>query len=120
MPVFRAQHAADVLDTNGDVLAVLAADDERGTKVGLVVQADEIRWDAIDALLDLAVYGRLAHRRAAHAGSGGHGCAKCAAADAMWSGGLVDPVAARRGTTATALHDEMRRQVEQDLATNDE
>lgn len=94
---------------------LLAADDERGGRVGLVVQGDGVSWDAVDGLLDLAVYGRLAHRLQEHNGSAGQGCQVCGAADRVWSGRLVDPVTARRGTTATVLHDEIRQQVLADL-----
>lgn len=96
-------------------VGVLAADDERGSRVGAVVQADEVGWDSIGQLLDLALYGRLAHRLREHNGSAGQGCPVCAAADRMWCTALVDPVVQRRGVSTTELHDEMRRLVLVDL-----
>lgn len=94
---------------------VLAADDERGHRVGAVTQADEVPWADVDALLDLALYGRLAHRLQEHNGSAGQGCPTCAAADRMWCTALVDPVVGRRGVSTTKLHDEMRRVVLADI-----
>jgi hypothetical protein len=96
-------------------VGVLAADDERGSRVGAVTQGDEIPWADVDGLLDLALYGRLAHRLREHNGSAGQDCPVCAAADRMWCTALVDPVVQRRGVSTTELHDEIRRQVLADL-----
>jgi hypothetical protein len=96
--------------------AVLAADDARGARVGAVTQGDEIAWGDVDALLDLALYGRLHHRLTEHNGAGGQNCEVCAAADRMWCTALVDPVVGRRGVSTTELHDEIRRQVLADVA----
>jgi hypothetical protein len=96
-------------------IGVLAADDERGARVGAVTQGDEIPWADVAALLDLALYGRLAHRLREHNGSAGQDCQACAAADRMWCTALVDPVVQRRRVSTTELHDEVRRLVLADL-----
>lgn len=95
--------------------AVLAADDARGQRVGAVTQGDEIAWADVDALLDLALYGRLHHRHTEHNGAGGPACPTCAAADRMWCTALVDPIVRRRGVSTTEVHDEIRRRVLADL-----
>jgi len=88
--------------------AVVDADDERGRSEGLVVQADKVSWTMLDALVDLALYGSLLHKEIPH--QRGRDCRWCRQAEAVWHTALIDPLLARRGLSATELHNEIRRE----------
>ncbi|MEO6701733.1 MAG: hypothetical protein ABIP57_09550 [Jatrophihabitantaceae bacterium] len=95
-------------------MRVLASDDRYGATVGLIVQGDELRWASIHGLVDLAIYGNLAHRDLAHAGGAGGDCELCSDGEAMWHNALIHQVVTDRGTTATQLHQRLRAVVERD------
>lgn len=95
---------------------VLEADDRHGAAHELIVQGDAALWPSIDGLVDLALYGRLAHRHLAHHGGAGEGCQLCQQADAMWHNALIEPLTRRRRRTATAMHDQIRLAVRRDIA----
>ncbi|HEX2903437.1 MAG TPA: hypothetical protein VHO01_08265 [Jatrophihabitans sp.] len=94
------------------VAVLLDADDEYGRGRGLVVVADRVSWSMLDALLDMALYGSLSHKRDPHP-PGGAGCRWCQQAQAMWHAALITPLTAARGITATQLHEQIRRAVGQ-------
>jgi hypothetical protein len=75
---------------------ILEADDEFGTRDGLVVQGDAVTWEAIDALFDLAIAGGRAHRSEHPAGVDPR-CATCRQFDAVWSVPIAEPIRLRRG-----------------------
>lgn len=95
---------------------VLAADDDYGSKQSLIVQGDALGWPAVDGLVDIAVYGMLAHRQLAHRGGAGQACPLCRQIRAMWHSALIDPVTTRRRITATDLHERARTIVLGELA----
>jgi hypothetical protein len=68
---------------------VLQADDERGTLAGLVVQGEDVNWQSLDGLVELAVYGMLTHRSLAHDGGLLTGCRLCQQSESMWQNDLV-------------------------------
>ena len=68
---------------------VLQADDERGAQAGLVVQGEDVNWQSLDALVELAVYGMLTHRSLAHDGGLLAGCRLCQQSESMWQNDLV-------------------------------
>lgn len=128
---WRATHAADALTRAREQLAtegirpgdeqsadlyaraVLAADDDFGAGDGLVVQGDEITWRQLDALLDLAMLARLAHGRLLHPDvDRPEDCEWCDRGDAMWHSAVIDPLTARRGTTASEVDAEVRAALE--------
>ncbi|MGI8665604.1 MAG: hypothetical protein ACR2N4_06190 [Jatrophihabitans sp.] len=98
---------------------ILEADDERGTRAGLVVQSDDVRWAAIDGLLDLAVYGMLAHRRLAHDGRPGTDCPMCQQAEAMWHNTLIGRVMREDVDASSELRDTTRATVEWTISQDD-
>lgn len=68
---------------------VLQADDDRGSRAGLVVQGEDVNWQSLDGLVELAVYGMLTHRSLAHDGRLLTECRLCRQAEAMWQNDLV-------------------------------
>jgi hypothetical protein len=68
---------------------VLHGDDERGSQTGLVVQGDNVNWDSLDGLVELAVYGMLTHRSFAHDGELIEDCRLCAQSESIWHNGLI-------------------------------
>ena len=68
---------------------VLQCDDGRGTQTGLVVQGDDVNWDSLDGLVELAVYGMLTHRSLAHDGELLDDCRLCAQSEAIWHNDLI-------------------------------
>lgn len=94
---------------------ILAADDRYGVAADLVVQGQDVSWAAIDGLVDLAIYGMLAHRRFVHAGGTTLDCARCGLA-ASWQPVLLEPVAARRHSSAERVLDELRAELAADLS----
>jgi hypothetical protein len=77
-------------------LRILEADDDFGSRDGLVVQGDGVTWQAIDALFDLAVVGGRAHR-ATHPAGVDLACTTCGQFDAVWSVPIAEPIRLRRG-----------------------
>ncbi|SOD75077.1 hypothetical protein SAMN05892883_4280 [Jatrophihabitans sp. GAS493] len=83
-------------------VAVLQADDGLARHDGFVCVGDSIRWTALDAVFDLALYGYLAHRHLAHGRNlTSAGCAMCDAGQHFNVTPLVDPIMARRGVEYT-------------------
>jgi hypothetical protein len=78
---------------------ILEADDDWGTRDGLVVQGDGVTWEAIEALFDLAIAGGRAHR-AEHPAGVDPKCAKCRQFDAVWAVQIAEPIRLRRGLEA--------------------
>ena len=68
---------------------VLQADDERGTQAGLVVQGEDVNWQSLDGMVELAVYGMLTHRSLAHDGGLLAACRLCQQSESMWQNDLV-------------------------------
>jgi hypothetical protein len=111
----RKGHAADVLVATREsvrgtpptdpvvprlyAMRILEADDEFGTRDGLVVQGDGVTWEAIDALFDLAITGCRAHR-SGHPAGVDLTCATCRQFDQVWAVQIAEPIRIRRGLEA--------------------
>jgi hypothetical protein len=78
---------------------VLQADDDRGTGAGLVVQGEDVYWESLDTLLELAVYGMLTHRSLAHDDERQDGCRLCVQSEATWHNDLIGRLLRGRSDT---------------------
>jgi hypothetical protein len=78
---------------------VLQADDDRGARAGLVVQGEDVYWESLDTLLELAVYGMLTHRSLAHDGEPQDGCRLCVQSEATWHNDLIGRLLRGRSDT---------------------
>ncbi|MGI8668207.1 MAG: hypothetical protein ACR2N4_19620 [Jatrophihabitans sp.] len=96
---------------------IVENDDEHGGRAGLVVQGDGLRWQTIDGLLNMALYGMLMHRELAHAGQlRGPGCAVCEHAESMWQTTLLDPLLVHRGAADLDIYLTLRAIVRAEVA----
>ena len=75
----------------------------------LIVQDDKVSWPMLDALVDLALYGSLLHKRLPPHPA--RDCRWCRQAQTMWHTALIDPLIRHRNILATDLYDDIARAV---------